>query len=117
MTNSQLNEATSGEPLKIVENKVKEIAKEVEKIQEDQESVEKGLQKKIDETFEKKARLETDLKTKSRVINETKEKIQSIKREIDVVSEIQLDLNPSKNCFKYVGVYFRSIDRLKVSVI
>lgn len=101
MTNSQLNEATGGEPLKILENKVKEIAKEVDKLQEDQEIVEKGLQKKIDEAFEKKARIETDLKTKSRVIFEAKERIRSIKRDIENVSKIWILFNLCRIGFSF----------------
>lgn len=104
MTSSQINEATGGEPVKIVERKVREIASEVEKLQEDQESLERSLQKKIDEAFEKKARLETDVKTKARVINEAKDKIRSIKREIDEVTKIEY------SCLMWIGSeYFHCV--------
>ncbi|XKL64892.1 hypothetical protein PGB90_004978 [Kerria lacca] len=82
VSNSQLNETNGEDLLKSIEIKIKEYNKQLDKLQEEQENIEKSLQNKIDSCREKKIKLELDISTKKKTLENNKREMQKVTADI-----------------------------------
>lgn len=87
VSSSQLNDLSSEDALRDIDNKIKKHSAELRTLQEEQKRFENQIQNEIDISREKKGTLTQDVKTKKKTIETNQREIEKVQAEIAEVNK------------------------------